>query len=76
MHDFHGETAPALWEDTKFGVRHFHDIERLAIVGEKKWQKALAVFCKPFTTAIVRYFEAGQLGGARAWLEEGLKKAA
>ena len=34
MHDFHGWTASAMWEDTKFGVRHFRDLVRLAMVGE------------------------------------------
>ena len=36
MTDFHGWTAGALWEDTKFAMHHFSDIERLAFVGEKK----------------------------------------
>jgi SpoIIAA-like len=70
MHDFHGWTAGALWEDTKFAVHHFDDIERLAVVGETKWQKGMAVFCKPFTTATVRYFDHTALGDARAWLEQ------
>ena len=30
MHDFHGWEAGALWEDIKFDVKHFRDIERLA----------------------------------------------
>ncbi len=68
MHDFHGWTASAAWEDTKFGVRHFHDIDRLAMVGETKWQHGMAIFCKPFTTATVRYFEHDQVDAARAWL--------
>lgn len=54
MHDFHGWTAGALWEDVKFDAKHFHDIERLALVGETKWEKGMAVFCKPFTTAASR----------------------
>ena len=29
MHDFHGWEAAALWADTKFAVRHFHDIEQI-----------------------------------------------
>ncbi|SFI52823.1 hypothetical protein SAMN05428978_10159 [Nitrosomonas sp. Nm34] len=37
---FHGSTAGAAWEDTKFAVRQFNDIERLAIVGDKAWEKA------------------------------------
>lgn len=59
---------PALWEDVKFDVKHFNDIERLAIVGESAWEKWMAAFCKPFTTAKIRYFPAEQLAEARAWI--------
>jgi len=68
MHDFHGWTAGAMWEDTKFAMHHWHDIERLAIVGESKWQKGMAVFCKPFTTAKIQYFDRAQIDEAREWL--------
>lgn len=51
MHDFHGWTAAALWEDIKFDAKHFNDIERLAIVGDKRRHHGAAVFCKPFTAA-------------------------
>ena len=70
MHDFHGWTAGALWEDTKFALHHFRDIERLALVGERKWQEGMAVFCKPFTAAKVRYFEHAESDKARTWLDE------
>lgn len=70
MHDFHGWTAGALWEDTKFAAHHFSDIERLAVVGETKWQHGMVVFCKPFTAATIRYFEHDQAAAARDWLEE------
>jgi hypothetical protein len=70
MHEFHGWTAGALWEDTKFDLKHWRDIERLAIVGETKWQHGMAVFCKPFTTAKIKYFDHSQLDEARAWLTE------
>jgi hypothetical protein len=69
MHDFHGWTAGALWEDTKFALHHCRDIERLALVGEKKWEEGMAVFCKPFTMAVVRYFDHTQADAARQWLE-------
>lgn len=68
--DFHGWEATALWEDIKFSVRHFNDIERLAMVGEKKWEKGMAMFCKPFTTASIRYFDHDQLEEARSWVAE------
>jgi hypothetical protein len=68
MHDFHGWTAGALWQDIKFDVKHFKDIERVATVGEKKWQHGMAIFCKPFTTATIRYFDHAAIDQARAWL--------
>jgi len=69
MRDFHGWEAGALWEDLKFDVKHFNDIERLALVGEKRWQAGMAAFCRPFTTAKVRYFELEKLSEARNWVE-------
>ena len=54
MTGFHGWEAGALWEDIKFDAKHFGDIERLAMVGDKKWERGMAAFCKPFTKAMVR----------------------
>jgi len=68
LHDFHGWTVGSLWEDLKFEEKHFSDIERLAIIGESKWQEGMAKFCKPFTTAHVRYFKPEQAEAAREWL--------
>ncbi|MDG2207273.1 MAG: STAS/SEC14 domain-containing protein [Pirellulales bacterium] len=70
MHDFHGWAIGALWEDIKFDVKHFGDIERLAIVGDKQWEKGMAMFCKPFTTAKVQYFDISDIESARSWLAE------
>jgi len=57
-----------VWEDTKFAVHHFRDIERLAVVGETKWQEGMTVFCKPFTTATIRYFDHSKASEASDWL--------
>jgi hypothetical protein len=70
MSAFHGWNAGALWEDTKFALKHFGDIARLAMVGEKKWQHGMATFCKPFTKATIRYFDHADIAEARAWLIE------
>ena len=69
MHDFHGWTAGALWEDIKFDLKHFNHIERLAIVGESKWEHGMAVFCRPFTTARLKYFDISKLSDARDWID-------
>jgi len=68
--DFQGWTLGALWEDTKFGTKHFNDIDRLAIVGDRQWEKFLASFIKPFTSATVRYFDSLEKETAKQWLKE------
>ncbi|MDG2380387.1 MAG: STAS/SEC14 domain-containing protein [Pirellulaceae bacterium] len=70
MHDFHGWTAGAMWEDIKFDCKHWHDIERIAIVGESKWEAGMAMFCKPFTTAKIQYFDSSRIDEARDWIKE------
>jgi len=70
MVDFHGWKAGALWEDVKFDYQHFSAIERLAIVGDKQWEKGMAVFCRPFTSAKIHYFDRSRIEEARAWLRE------
>jgi len=70
MTGFHGWEAGALWEDIKFDFKHFGDIERLAMIGETKWEQGMAAFCKPFTKATIRYFDHGDEAGARKWLSE------
>jgi hypothetical protein len=71
MRDFHGWEAGALWEDIKFDFKHHADIERLAIVGEKKWEQWMASFCKPFTGAEIRYFDHYEMKAAEEWITAG-----
>ncbi len=68
MSGFHGWEPGAAWEDIKFDIRHFADIERLAIVGEKKWQHGMATLWKPFTEATTRYFDHTEVAQAKKWL--------
>lgn len=70
FHDFHGWDLHALWDDIKFATKHCLDIERIALVGEKKWEEWMAKVCKPFSMAKIRYFDAKDLDAAWSWLEE------
>jgi len=69
MRDFHGWEPAAFWDEVTFDLKHFGDIERLAMVGDKQWEKFLAVFARPFTAAEIRYFDSSALSAAQAWLE-------
>ena len=76
MHDFHGWEMAALWEDIKFDVKHFRDIERLAMVGDSKWEAGMAAFCKPFTSAKIKYFDVSKVDDAKQWIHEDMASSA
>jgi hypothetical protein len=68
MADFHGWELGAVWDDMKLGIRHFSDISRIAMVGDKSWEKGMSVFCKPFTRAEIRYFAKTEKEEALRWI--------
>jgi hypothetical protein len=70
FHDFHGWDLHALWDDIKFSTTHCTKIDRIALVGEKTWEKWMAKICKPFTMAKIQYFDEKEIEKAKAWLAE------
>jgi hypothetical protein len=70
FHEFKGWDAKALWDDIKFSTTHCTKIKRIALVGDKTWEKWMAAVCKPFTMAKVRSFDVSELAAAKAWLAE------
>jgi hypothetical protein len=68
--DFHGWDLHAALDDFKFRLRHYSDFERIAMVGDRQWEKWMATFCKPFTRAEVKYFDRSQFDAAWKWLRE------
>jgi len=75
LHDFHGWTMGGLWEDVKFDMKHFSDVERLAMIGDRRWEAGMAAFCKPFTAAKIRYFDLSKADEANEWIHEGVEQA-
>jgi hypothetical protein len=75
MLDFRGWELGALWEDVKLDLKHFADVERLAIVGHHKWEAGMAIFCKPFTNSKVRHFDLRDSQLAEEWIWAGLPTA-
>jgi hypothetical protein len=70
--DSHGWDMHAAWDDLKFGLKHFSDFERIAMIGNREWEAWMARLCKPFTKTQVRYFDASEAESAWAWLREGV----
>ena len=64
---FHWEKVSAWGADLHFG-KEFHDkIDKMAIVGDKKWEKHLTALCAPFYSREAEFFETDD--DAWAWLE-------
>ncbi len=69
MSDFHGWDLHAAWDDLKFDIKHYKDLERIAIVGENKWEEWMSKLSKPFVKGKARYFDSHELEEAWKWLE-------
>ena len=70
FHDFEGWDMHALWDDISFATTHCNKIDKVAIVGDKTWEKWMATVCKPFTMAKIEYFDASQMDDAWKWVGE------
>lgn len=53
MTRFHGWDNGAQWFDIS---KVFPDVERVAFIGDPKWEKKIGGLCKPFPDAQLRYF--------------------
>lgn len=70
LEDFEGWTPRAFWEDLRFDVKHYHDVARLALVGDSQWHQGMTQLFRPFTAAEVRYYDLSELEDAKAWVAE------
>jgi hypothetical protein len=72
MVDFHGFEARAIWDELRFDVRHAADIERCAVLGNRRWEAWMTQLSKAlFRSAEVRYFNEGEREAALEWLRAG-----
>jgi hypothetical protein len=66
---FSGWQPLAAFDDLKFSLAHRDDIERVAVVGEKRWHESAKLWSL-LVNSEVRYFEQFQLDEAQEWLRE------
>lgn len=67
--NFQGWDRGGDWGDLSFQSEHDAHIEKMAIVGERRWQDLALVFAsKWFRKFPIEYYEPGELAKARAWL--------
>jgi len=66
--DFTGYELGALWDDGTFGIKHWHDFSRVAVVADQGWLRMAVTFFSPFLPCAVRLFRLAELPAARAWI--------
>lgn len=70
MQEFEGWSLSAMWQDIKFDIRNKEKLERIAMVGDKRWEKELTRLMKPFTGASIEYFDLTQKDEAKNWIKK------
>lgn len=68
LHEIFAFSLGALWEDLKFDLKHFHELERMAVVGESHWHIWMTELAKVFVAGEVRFFSSSHMAEARKWL--------
>jgi len=66
--EFKWEKAEAWRADMKFGSQFRKNIAKMAIVGDKKWEKWLTKVCAPFYAREAKHFSSDDIGSAWDWL--------
>ena len=65
-----GIEPKAFREDIRAYLKHFNDLRKTAIVGQRDWQKLWADLASPFISGEVKFFPQGAIVEAREWIME------
>ncbi len=66
--ELQGWELRAAWDDFKFGLKHNNQFKKIAIFGNKKWQKSISKIGSWFISGEIKYFESANQ--ALDWLTE------
>ncbi len=70
MENFHGWNLDTFLTDLKFDFKHAHDFEKVAMVGDKKWEEWMARLMKAFISADIKYFKTAEKQLADQWIKQ------
>ncbi len=70
--DFEGWDAHSAWDELRFEHKHRHEMVRVGVVGDQRWERWATKLSKLFTGANVRFFAPESEGDAREWVASGV----
>lgn len=65
---FKGYETAAVWKDMTFGLRHWHDFSRIAVVTDSGWLRTAAHVFAPFFPGAIRVFPLNRIAAAKKWI--------
>lgn len=68
--EFTGFEVGALWDDSAFGLRHWHDFSHIAVVTDYAWLRVMVGMLKPFFHGDVSLFSLTELPAAKRWITD------
>ena len=71
LDDFHGVELAAIKDDFYIDLKHCEAIVKVAIIGDKKWQKWIALVSSPLVNCKIKFFDLIELESQEAmdWLQ-------
>ncbi len=70
MSQFKWEKAEAWGSDLRFGHEFHNKIDKMAIVGDKTWEKLMTNLAKHTYARDAKYFQSADIAKAWSWLRE------
>ncbi len=67
--DFAGWDLHGAWDDFALGIKTINDFERIAVVGDTKWQNFAIDLADVLSPADIRFFQKSKRDLAWAWLK-------
>jgi hypothetical protein len=67
--DLQGMELGAMWDDTKYGLKHRKDFEKMALVAPARWMEVVMKLFSPLLRGELRTFPRSQLQEAWEWLK-------
>ena len=68
--EFEGFSAGAMWDDARFGLTHWGDFSKIAVVSDIEWVRQSVRFFAPLMRASVQVFHNAEIEDAKSWIAE------
>ena len=74
--EFTGFELEALWDNSAFGIKHWHDISHVAVATDNAWLRAMVRIFKPFFHGEVLLFRLSELPGRETRITDAKRASA